>query len=174
MITFPPSYINSVLRGSEFHKTNKTWAGKATYNYKTYLEKFKEEYSLISMLDFGSGKGVQYSSFNLDKELGLEVTAYDPCIHGLDHWPTTKFDLVISLDCFTFIDVKDYRWLLNELDKMSNKLVFISVQTENKGKEGKKIITSEIEKISNVNQITENIPKDSSNKFFIMDNFKFV
>lgn len=172
---FPQSYIKSVEAGAEFHKTYKIWAGKATMNYKDLLKDLVNKYQIKTLLDFGCGKGLQYTKHKLDKFLNVQATAYDPCLNGLENWPKSQFDMVICLDCLPYIDTGDYAWLYNQLDTLASKLIVLGVQLNNIPKStNKSSITSNIQKITDLQDITKPIPQQSQSKFVIINNFKLV
>ena len=172
---FPESYVKSVEAGAEFHKKYKTWAGKGTMQYYDTIKEIVETNNIKTVLDFGCGKGLQYSKFNLDKDLGFTVTAYDPCIHGLENWPTGKFDLVMALDCISLIDVKDYRWIYQNFVQWADKAVFIATQIGNVGKQIKQDTASGVSIIDNEKDLIISDIIDSSNiNFYIMNNHKFI
>lgn len=172
---FPDSYIKSVAAGTEFHQKYKTWSGKGTMQYVDHIKNIVEKHDVKTVLDFGCGKGLQYSKFNLDKELGFDVTCYDPCIHGLDNWPKGKFDLILALDCISLIDLKDYPWIYQNFINWSNKAVFIATQIGNYGKEIKQKSASGIEKIQYENDLIISDLLDNTNiNFYIMNNLKFI
>lgn len=169
---FSETYKQSVEVGALFHATHKTWSGKGTLQYKDYLKSLIEKYDVKTMLDFGCGKGIQYSEYNLDKELGITVTQYDPCIHGLDAWPTEKFDMVIALDCTTRVNVKDLNWLYETFSSWANKCVFTASQSGTIAKLDKLNVDSGATVANEL--ITLEFTKFKDPDFYIMDNFSFI
>ncbi len=169
---FSETYKKSVEEGALFHATHKTWSGKGTLQYKEYLKFLIEKYDIKTVLDFGCGKGIQYSIYNLDKELGITVTQYDPCIHGLEAWPTEQFDMVIALDCIGRINVNDLNWLYETFSLWATKCVFTASQT------GSTVKFDKLNVDDGATVPTDLIPSEFTKfkdpDFFIMDNFSFI
>lgn len=172
---FSDSYIKSVEAGALFHQTHKTWSGKGTLQYKEYLKNLIQRYNIKTVLDFGCGKGAQYSKFNLDKELGIEVTQYDPCIHGLESWPIGKWDMVIALDCLKAIDKKDIDWLYDQFISWADKCIFIATQTEFDPKKDKTDLYKDLDRVEQtLDLVPTNFKKFHNPDFWIMDHFSFI
>lgn len=172
---FSNTYLKSVELGSEFHKTHKTWAGKGTFQYTDHLLFLRKKYNATSMLDFGCGKGVQFIDNKLQNIVGCEIEGYDPCIHGLDKWPTGKWDIVYSLDAITAVDDQDMRWLFESFSTWATKAIFISSQTSNLGKSPKQ----DVQKNFNVSSRNLTYYKTLLSDFkgpdiWIMDDFQFI
>ena len=167
---FPPSYVTSVASGSDFHKNNKTWSGKGTLQYYQILKDLVEKLEIKTVLDFGSGKGVQYSLYELDKKLNIEVECYDPCLHGLENWPSKTYDMIMALDVVTNIDKKDISWLYQNFLNWANKCVIIGTHLDYKGKNKKRIINSS-EEIVLKDLFPENVNLE---KFYIVDHLKII
>jgi hypothetical protein len=169
---FSDTYKKSVEAGALFHATHKTWSGKGTLQYKEYLKMLIDKYNIKTILDFGCGKGMQYSVYNLDKELGVTVVQYDPCIHGLDSWPEGNFDMVIALDCIGRVSLSDLNWLYESFSKWANHCVFIASQTGWDPKDDKTNIDDGI--IQSSDLITHGFKKFKDPDFYIMNNFSFI
>ena len=169
---FSETYKKSVAIGAEFHATHKTWSGKGTLQYKEDLKFFIEKYNIKTILDFGCGKGLQYSIYNLDKELGVTVTQYDPCIHGLESWPTGQYDMVIALDCIGRVNNDDLVWLYENFSTWASKCVFIAVQLGQAAKIDKQNVENGSESESDF--IPSNFTKYTNPDFYIMNNFSFI
>lgn len=173
--TFPQSYIKSVEAGAKFHQEYKTWSGKGTFQYKDFIKEIISTHKVKTILDFGAGKGIQYSKYNLDKEFNCDVTVYDPCIHGLENWPTGKYDLVMALDCISLIDIHDLPWMYNEFTNWASKAVFITTQIGKNGKQSKQEKYTDIIPIDAEHQLLPNQLVGSLGiKFYIMNNHRFI
>ncbi len=168
---FPENYITSVNRGSEFHKNNKTWSGKGTLQYFDILDSLIQKHQIKTVLDFGSGKGLQYTEYHIDKKLNIEVVCYDPCLHGLDNWPSSKYDMVIALDCVTNIDKDLIPWMYDWFSKWALKCVIVGTHLEYKGNFKKQDLIQK----NKITKIEELIPTNIDlSKFYIVDHLNFV
>ena len=172
LYNFSESYIKSVENGKKFHSEHKTWSGKGTLQYTDYLKNLIKRHNIKTILDFGSGKGIQYTKFQLDKLLAVEVMCYDPCIHGLEKWPNGQFDMVIALDCITLAGKNNLPWLYSEFSKWAQKCVYIASQVESPGKlEKQNYLEDENKVVYPEDLIIESI---DMSKFYIMNNHKFI
>lgn len=169
---FSDSYKTSVEAGANFHATHKTWSGKGTIQYKDHLKLLIDKYNVKTVLDFGCGKGIQYSRHNLDKELNITVTQYDPCIHGLDQWPVGNFDMVIALDCIGRVSISDLPWLYETFSNWANKCVLIATQIGDNPKSDKMNVGNCIESESDL--MPTEFTKYKNPDFFLMNNFSFI
>jgi len=131
---FSDTYRLSIERGTEFQKTNKSWDGSGTMQYEQFLKELKEKYNASTMLDFGAGKGRQYTEYKFHEKVGADISRYDPCIDGLENWPTGKWDIVFCFDVLKQVDDRDIPWILNTMGSWANKAVFVATQENNLGK----------------------------------------
>lgn len=133
---FSKEYYDSVAKCADFHKRNKTWSGKATFQYADEIKKLVAKHSATSLLDYGCGKGRHYDPEShikiegktFDNWLGINsFYLYDPCVEGLDILPSpgSKFDAVIAIQCLTAVPDKDFDTVVNYLMSVTNKFCFV-------------------------------------------------
>ncbi|MBP02478.1 MAG: hypothetical protein CMM25_06690 [Rhodospirillaceae bacterium] len=91
-----------------------------------------------SVLDYGSGKGLQYQSEVRTAE-GLlapsigslwgvdDITCFDPGVKGSSVLPNKPFDAVIATDVLEHVPEDDIFWVVDELFSFSKKFVFASI-----------------------------------------------
>ena len=125
---FTETYKESVIVGTEYHKAHPKWTGLGTEQYKKQIETLRDRYNIRTALDFGCGKGYQYTEQQFDKQVGIAVTTYDPCIHGLDKWPEGKWDMVWALDCLPMVPRKDLPWLYEAMRQWARFAILVGVQ----------------------------------------------
>ncbi len=129
-------YYDSVKRCADFHKTNKTWSGKATFQYADPIKDLVKKYNAKTLLDYGCGKAKHYDpeshikieNRTFDRWLGIEsVYKYDPCVDGLDILPAPgmKFDAVIAIQSLTAVPDKDIDTVITYLMSVTSKFCFI-------------------------------------------------
>jgi len=150
-----PYYLESVARGAEFQKNNKSWAGYDVVKYQKKVYDLVQRYNAKTILDYGCGKGLQYKERlpygggpglelpesewqTFDEYLGVKVYCYDPCVEGFEQLPPegTKFDGVICTQVLNSIPDDDMPWVRDLLESYATKFCFIGVnfQREAKGK----------------------------------------
>jgi SAM-dependent methyltransferase len=150
-----PYYLESVQRGAEFQKHNKSWAGYDVVKYQKLIKDLVNKYNAKTILDYGCGKGLQYKEplpygggpgielpqdqwQTFDQYLGVEVYCYDPCVEGFEQLPPkgTKFDGVICTQVLNSIPDDDMSWVRDLLENYATKFCFIGLnyQREAKGK----------------------------------------
>ena len=144
-------YSQSVAEGSKFQHENKSWAGFDVIKYKDQIKDLVDRYQAKTILDYGCGKGLQYTDplpyagegnlQTFDQWLDVTVYKYDPCVPGIDIPPPpgTKFDGVICTQVLHNIPDQDMEWVANLLDSYTEKFCFISLNFQ-KPPKAKKMI----------------------------------
>ena len=92
-----------------------------------------------TLLDYGSGKGMQYQPMQIIAEgvgewpsvqafWGIdELYCYDPAYEPLNALPDKKFDAVISTDVLEHCPEEDIPWILDEIFGYATRFVFANV-----------------------------------------------
>jgi hypothetical protein len=134
---FSEAYYRIVENGKEYHKSNKTWTGRHTVPYAKKIKELVEKHNARSLLDYGCGKGLQYTTdvewepgvaTTLDKYLGItDVEKFDPCWPEFEQYPSLdkKYDGIILIQCLSFVPDNDLSILRQHLEKMSTKFCYI-------------------------------------------------
>lgn len=116
-----------------------TFNGRSILNYADSLKSVMTVMMPQSALDYGSGKGLAYTSdkaipldtgesVNLQTFLGLQsVTCYDPAYPPFMVKPVGKFDCVISTDVLEHCPEEDIGWILGEIFSYARDFVFLSI-----------------------------------------------
>lgn len=92
------------------------------------IKKLIEQTQANTILDYGSGKGLQYEDNEVQNRWGVKsITCYDPAFSPLNVLPTGKFDGVISTDALEHCPIEDIDWILEEIVGFANKFVYINV-----------------------------------------------
>ena len=138
-------YWQSVEKGRQYQERKKGWAGNDVKKYKNYIRDLVQKYQANTMLDYGSGRGDQYSipvpyptetagvytdPMTFDQYVNIQqVTLYDPCVTGLDTLPssTPKFDCVICTQVLGSIPDADVPMVIQSLANYSAKFCFVSL-----------------------------------------------
>lgn len=81
------------------HASGKVFRGASIKNHAEAIAELVARHQPAALLDYGSGKGSQYSEWNVQEAWGGMVpTCYDPGVAGIDAKPAGRFDGVICTD----------------------------------------------------------------------------
>jgi len=142
-------YATSVELGQQFQQSNpKNWAGNDSKNYHNYIRFLMDRYDAKSVLDYGCGKGEQYSTLNsyvlhfappgvrtepmtFQTRINAEsVYKYDPCVPEFDQEPVgQKFDAVICTQVLGSIPDDDIALIKHKFMNYATKFVFIGLHS---------------------------------------------
>ena len=151
-------YDKSVELGTEFQRNNpKNWAGNDSKNYHNQIKALMDQYNAKTVLDYGCGKGEQYSTLNsyvlhgapphvntepmtFQTRINAEsVYKFDPCVPEFDQEPVDKkFDAVICTQVLGGIPDAGMSWIKHKFMSYATKFVFIGLHS-NPGKTKKRI-----------------------------------
>ena len=142
----PSEYYNtSIEQGKSYQLLKQGWGGNDSKKYALHIADLVAKYQAQTMLDYGSGRGDQYTvpvtwptpEFNvftpemtLDQRIGIEsYFMYDPCVPGIDQLPApgSKFDCVICTQVVGSIPDSDMPWVAELLMSYSTKFCFIGL-----------------------------------------------
>ena len=143
-------YDQSVQEGTKFQLDNpKNWAGYDVVKYQKQIKDLVIKYNAKTLLDYGCGKGLQYSEplpyalgdeepewTTFDKWLGVEVYKYDPCVEEFSVPPPDgmKFDGVICTQVLQTIPDEDLPWVREKLESHTKDFCFISLNFQKPAK----------------------------------------
>ena len=135
----------------ELHATRKTFSGRGVLKHARRLVELSQRVGAASALDYGCGKGTQYTvhmdqNFNklndevlaerfgktLEEMLGYEVRKYDPAWPQFNVKPdenADSFDLVWCTDVLEHVPEEDIPAIIRDLDLMAKKALFVTVGT---------------------------------------------
>ena len=146
MITPSEYYKQSVELGQHFQKNNpKNWAGNDSKSYHNYIRFLMDRYAARTVLDYGCGKGQQYTDvvpYGLPGGVMSEpmtfqtrirarsVYKYDPCVPEFDQEPVgQKFDAVICTQVLGNIPDDDIALIKHKFMNYAAKFVFIGLHS---------------------------------------------
>lgn len=131
-------YYDALELSKEHHGAHKTFSGKFLRPHALILkEQIIDPLGIRSALDYGCGKGKQYTWRNpevdgtipigstIEEYWGFPVTKYDPAYPPFAEEPTGTFDLVICTHVLTLIPVNDLHWVVSRLYAYADKALFI-------------------------------------------------
>lgn len=115
------------------HKQGEQMWGTTTYKNRHMVEHqirvIEHRIGKIkSSLDYGCGKGWQYSKKLVHKDWGIDLpTLYDPCVAGLDIKPQGQFDIVICIDVLEHVHPDSVDDTLQEIINYSKKALIFNI-----------------------------------------------
>lgn len=113
----------------ELHKDKDLYTGSAL---EIHAQSIKQGLAITgsnSILDFGCGKGIQYSKENLHTEyfFGIMPSLYDPGVEEYSKLPKGNFDAVISTDVLEHIEEEDVDAFIKQLFSKAEKFVYLGI-----------------------------------------------
>jgi SAM-dependent methyltransferase len=116
-----------------------TFAGESLLPHADNLKALFERYSVASCLDYGSGKGRQYTAPLIDERdrgktyqglrdyWDIDVECYDPAYAPFAELPGATFDAVLCTDVLEHCPEQDIDWIIDELFAHASKFVYASI-----------------------------------------------
>ncbi len=125
-----------------------TFPGKSLLPHIHRIKKLIDKYDVKTLLDYGSGKGIQYKSSALTPSGGMlnaenymnpdnitiqqfwglkKLQCYDPAYKPFMTLPDESFDMVVSTDVLEHCPEEDMSWILDEMFGYANKCLFANV-----------------------------------------------
>lgn len=104
------------------HENSTTMSGRTTIKNKDKIKEVIDRVNPVNVLDFGCGKGWQYTRQNVHEYWGIpKPTLYDPYVAKYNKMPGYRnnyFDLVLCVDVMEHI-------LPNEVDNVLHSVFFL-------------------------------------------------
>lgn len=115
----------------QMHKNPKRFPGNSTKRYVAPIADLIVEYDAKTLLDYGSGKGMQYLSSRIHEQWwgGILPTCYDPGYAPLARRPEGTFEGVICTDVMEHIEECDIHKVLKDIFGYADKFVFLGIAT---------------------------------------------
>ena len=117
-----------------------TFAGQSLPRQAPHIKRLIQQTAAASILDYGSGKGYQYSLRRMvDAESGIdhpdiksywgvkEIRCFDPGYPPFSELPSGLFDGVICTDVLEHCPEEDIGWILEELFAFARRFVFANI-----------------------------------------------
>lgn len=127
---FTKQYYDTLTRSQAFQQKSVNWAGYGSYQYVDQVKSIAQEYQCKNMLDYGCGKGLQYTGKNNFANLiGIEQYAlHDPAWHQFAELPAGTWDLVLCLDVLPFVPESDIDAVVELMLSRCDKICVIALQ----------------------------------------------
>jgi hypothetical protein len=116
-----------------------TFSGQSLLPQAKRIKRLIEATGAMSILDYGSGKGLQYDLRDVELPGGVVVSSvadywdvdyvhcYDPAYPPFSKLPDTRFDGVISTDVLEHCPEEDIPWIIQEIFDFADRFVFALV-----------------------------------------------
>tara|TARA_B100002003_G_scaffold248510_1_gene282483 strand:- start:182 stop:940 length:759 start_codon:yes stop_codon:yes gene_type:complete len=115
------------------------YPGKSLWPFLGFIHSLCRRHNIETLLDYGAGKGMQYTNLcvkeagklkvypSVPKYWGVNVTCYDPANPRFNILPEGRFDAVISTDVLEHCPEEDLRWIIGEFFAKAKKCVFANI-----------------------------------------------
>ena len=106
--------------------------GHSTAKNSEQIKALIDQYGAKTLLDYGSGKGLQYKEQKLHEAWGVEMpTLYDPAVPGINMLPNAfrGFNGVICCDVLEHLEGKEIEEAIFNCRLMARKFAFFSIST---------------------------------------------
>ena len=101
-------------------------------NLKPQLHHIKDlvkDTNAKTLLDYGCGKGLQYTEWKHHEELGVMPALYDPAVPEYENLPDGPFDGVYSTDVLEHIPKEQLPQTIMEICSRAQRFVFLAICT---------------------------------------------
>ena len=143
-----PVYLSLIDMYSELHingdsrdkiDAQKMYSGKSIVPWISTIKELVTSTDSHTLLDYGSGKGLQYQNLLLEDKNQLryrglqdywkvdEIYCYDPAYPPYQKFPEKQYDAVISTDVLEHCNQEDIKWIIDEIFSLAEKFVFINM-----------------------------------------------
>ena len=112
----------------QVHEAGKYYRGNSTLRkYVNDISQIIREIETGSILDYGCGKGLQYTEDRLHKPWGIMPTLFDPAVSGIDELPEGQFDGVICTGVLEHIPQDELQAAIDNLSRYARKWAFLAI-----------------------------------------------
>lgn len=129
---------SSIQAAKSLHKSSNSFGPKSSYsdpkslkfnlNLPNAIKRINlHKQSINSILDFGTGQGGLVNTLREQLDPSIKVTGYDPAVKQFSAQPTTKFDIVTSIDVLEHIPRHEIDASLIQVDQLTNKFFFFGI-----------------------------------------------
>lgn len=115
----------------EMHKDENLYEGSCLELHAQTIKNYISQHKATTLLDYGSGKGIQYSKEKLHELYfrGIMPKLFDPGILEYSKLPEGMFDGVICTDVLEHIPEKALTGVLDEIYSKASKFVYLGICT---------------------------------------------
>jgi len=117
----------SIDQYKQYHIENDDYNGVSLQQQLPHIISLIEDTQSKTLLDYGCGKGLQYSDGNFAKALGSMPSLYDPAVPSHDILPDGPFDGIFCTDVFEHIPEEVIPEVINNITRRADKFVFLGI-----------------------------------------------
>ncbi|MDB4345251.1 class I SAM-dependent methyltransferase [bacterium] len=123
-----PTELLKEYRKAHTHPTMCLMPGNSIQRHTNEFVNFCYAYKPKTVLDYGCGKGLQWTQRELHKEGNIHMpTLYDPGVPGLDKKPNGVYDSVLCTDVMEHIHQEECDAVLEEVFNYARHSVFFTI-----------------------------------------------
>jgi hypothetical protein len=111
----------------KLHENPKRFLGYTSTRYAPDIGELVGLYEAASLLDYGSGKGLQYLVKRIHEAWGILPYCYDPGWRPLSERPTRTFDGVICTDVMEHVAPERVDRTLRDIYSFADRFVFFAI-----------------------------------------------
>jgi len=113
----------------QYHKNQALYPGNTLEEHSPLIANLIAQHDVETVLDYGCGKGYQYTKHMVHKQWGVIPVLYDPAVPEFDEKPIGTFDMVLCTDVLEHVPEDELGGILGEIRAYTEKLAFFSVCT---------------------------------------------
>ena len=94
------------------------------------VDKLANDYSVKSILDYGTGKGNVVKMLRETVSNNIQVDGYDPAV---DEWalkPSSKYDIITCLDVLEHVELSSLDAVLTDINNLTKKFCFLFIDLQ--------------------------------------------
>jgi len=113
----------------KLHRAKGAFKGWSALKHKDQIADLIKLTRAKTVLDYGCGKGCQYSEAKIHKGWDCDLTLYDPAVDLFSGKPEGRFGGVVCTDVLEHLEERDVPAVLDEIFDYAEKFVFLSIST---------------------------------------------
>lgn len=113
----------------QLHQDENLYEGSSLGIHAPSIHQYLSVKDCKSILDYGCGKGIQYSKENIHEQYfyGIMPSLYDPAVKEYSKLPKGTFDAVICTDVLEHIEADNVEKVIKEIYSKAGKFVYLGI-----------------------------------------------
>lgn len=121
--------MNLIDQYKAMHEDEANFLGITIGKHADLLNHLIKRYNITDALDYGCGKALAYSKYNLHQKWDITVGLYDPGVEKFNKKPLRTFDAVFCIDVAEHIEESSIDNFLDDVIGYAEKMVFLTICT---------------------------------------------